>query len=82
MIGCVGASLVGGPLRLWSTLSRLMSSRSVVARWRPPGKSFTLGSEAGESGGESLESERHGERFHVSIEEIAEKQTSLMFGSD
>lgn len=51
-VGCVGASLFRGPLRLWSTSSRLMSSRSVVASWRPPGKRLTAGSETGDRGGD------------------------------
>ena len=54
LLGGVGASLFSGPLRLWSTSSRLISSRSVVARRRPPGKRFTVGSDVGESGGESF----------------------------
>lgn len=58
-LGGVGASLFSGPLRLWSTSSRLMSSRSVVARWRPPGKRFTVGSEVGECGGESFKVTTH-----------------------
>lgn len=59
VLGCVGVSFFKGPRRLWSTSSRLMSSRSVVARWRPPGKRFTLVSEAGERGGESLKPQRY-----------------------
>lgn len=55
VLGGVGASLFSGPLRLWSTSSRLMSSRSVVARWRPPGNRFTAGPEVGDCGGESFE---------------------------
>lgn len=59
VLGGVGASLFRGPLRLWSTSSRLMSSRSVVARWSPPGKRFTVGSEDGDSGGESFKVTTH-----------------------
>lgn len=33
--GWVGASLFRGPFRLWSISSKLKSSRSVVASWRP-----------------------------------------------
>lgn len=61
VLGGVGASRLSGPLKLWSNSSRLMSSRSVVARWRPPGKRFTVGSEAGEHGGESFEITTHQE---------------------
>lgn len=67
VLGWVGASLFNGPLKLWSTSSRLMSSRSVVARWRPPGKRFTFGSEAGERGGESLEVRMKGKKFHFTL---------------
>lgn len=62
VLGGVGASLFSGALRLWSTSSRLMSSRSVVARWSPPGKRFTAGSEVGESGGESFNATTHEKR--------------------
>lgn len=63
-LGGVGASLFSGPLRLWSTSSRSMSSRSVVARWRPPGNLFTVGSEAGDCGGESFKVTTHVKHVH------------------
>lgn len=66
VLGVVGASLFSGPLRLWSNSSKLISSRSVVARWRPPGKRFTMGSEAGESGGESFKITTHVKKKQLS----------------
>lgn len=42
-VGEVGASLFKGCLRLWSTSSKLMSSRSVVANVKPPGNLQLVG---------------------------------------